>query len=73
MTATHIEFNVHVGRQKPESIINASAKCPFCDRDKLTNIIDADGDLLLIKNKYPVLKNTFQTVLFATTDCHSEV
>ena len=73
MTATHIEFNVHVGRQKPESIINASAKCPFCDRDKLTNIIDADGDLLLIKNKYPVLKNTFQTVLIETTECHSEL
>ena len=51
MTATHIEFNVHVGRQKPESIINASAKCPFCDRDKLTNIIDADGNSLLLKNK----------------------
>lgn len=73
MTIPHLEFDVLIGRQKPESIINKNAKCPFCDRSQLTDIIDQEGSLLLIKNKYPVLKNTLQTVLIETEECHSEL
>lgn len=73
MVIPHLEFNVTIGRQKPESIINTSTKCPFCDRSHLTNIIDRDGSLMLIKNKYPVLKNTLQTVLIETDECMSEL
>lgn len=73
MTIPHLEFNVLIGRQKPENIINKNAECPFCDRSRLTDIIDQEGSLLLIKNKYPVLKNTLQTVLIETEDCHSEL
>lgn len=73
MAVPHLEFNVTIGRQKPESIINTAAKCPFCDRSQLTDIIDHEGSLMLIKNKYPVLKNTLQTVLIETDECMSEL
>ena len=73
MVIPHLEFNVNIGRQKPESIINTAAKCPFCDRSHLTDIIDCEDALMLIKNKYPVLKNTLQTVLIETDECMSEL
>ena len=73
MVVPHLEFDVTIGRQKPESIINTTAKCPFCDRSQLTDIIDAEGPVMLIKNKYPVLKNTLQTVLIETEECMSEL
>ena len=34
-------FNTEIGRQKPENIIHNNAACPFCDTDKLTDIIAA--------------------------------
>ncbi|MBQ1249295.1 MAG: DUF4931 domain-containing protein, partial [Selenomonadales bacterium] len=48
MVIPHLEFNVNIGRQKPESIINTAANCPFCDRSHLTDIIDCEDALMLI-------------------------
>lgn len=73
MPNKYLEFNISIGQQKPESIVNTGTKCPFCDRSALTNVIAQDGDIILIKNKYPVLKDTFQTVLIETTECKSEL
>lgn len=69
----YLEFNISIGQQKPESIINTETKCPFCDRSSLASIIDKDGDILLVKNKYPVLHDTLQTVLIETSECQSEL
>ena len=66
-------FSTSVGNKKMESYRNPEAKCPFCHRESLTDIIAADGPLLLLKNKYPVLQDTFQTVLIETRDCASEL
>ena len=52
MEKNFLNFNVNIGRKKPENIINTDAACPFCDRSQLTNIIDSQGDILLIENKY---------------------
>lgn len=73
MPARHLHFNSYMGRQKPESIINRDTKCPFCDRFSLTDILDERGSIILVKNKYPVLADTFQTVLIETDDCESEL
>lgn len=70
---THLYFNSLIGSQKPESIINKQTACPFCDREALADVIDQDGDILLVRNKYPVLEDTFQTVLIETSDCDSEL
>lgn len=73
MEIKHLGFDILLGQHKPENIINTKAKCPFCDRDNLTDILDQSGDILLIKNKYNVLENSFQTVLIETTECNSDI
>ena len=73
LSTNHLEFNLSIGKQKPENIINTTASCPFCDRRNLEGIIAQDGSILLVKNKYPVLEGTVQTVLIETDECHSEL
>lgn len=73
MTYTHLLFNTAIGVKKPESIRNKNTSCPFCARDELTDIIDVEDSIILLKNKYPVLENTYQTVLIETDDCLSEL
>ncbi len=73
LAATHLFFNTEIGVKKPENIRNKNQSCPFCERDKLTDIIDTDGPIILLKNKYPVLENAFQTVIIETDECSSEL
>jgi galactose-1-phosphate uridylyltransferase len=70
---SHLHFNTSIGVQKPENIRNKDQACPFCERDQLTNLIAVDGPIILLKNKYPVLENAYQTVLIETDDCHAEL
>lgn len=70
---THLYFNIAIGSQKPDSIRNQDTRCPFCDRQQLTGIIDEKGPIMLLKNKYPVLEETFQTVLIETDRCDSDL
>lgn len=72
MSNRHLLFNTSIGVKKPNSIKNKEQACPFCDRKQLTDILAEDGPILLLKNKFPVLENTFQTVLIETNDCHAE-
>ncbi|GIN62131.1 DUF4931 domain-containing protein [Robertmurraya siralis] len=73
MSDIHLFFNTEIGVQKPESIRNKNTRCPFCAREELTDLIDVDGPIILLKNKYPVLENAFQTVLIETDDCSGEL
>ncbi len=73
MKNEHLHFNTSIGVQKPENIRNKEQPCPFCARDQLTDIIDTQDTMILLKNKYPVLENAFQTVLIETDDCHAEL
>ncbi|WP_425388155.1 DUF4931 domain-containing protein [Alicyclobacillus ferrooxydans] len=73
MSQTHLRFISHVGANKPENIVNRHVECPFCDRSQLTDILDEDGPILLIMNKYPVLEDAYQTVLVETDDCEGEL
>ncbi|MGG0717330.1 DUF4931 domain-containing protein [Robertmurraya massiliosenegalensis] len=73
MSKTHLFFNTEIGVRKPESIRNKNTRCPFCARNELTDIIDVDGPIILLKNKYPVLENAYQTVLIETDDCSGEL
>lgn len=73
MKNRHLIFNTSIGIQKPENIRNKQQPCPFCAREQLTNIIAVDGPIILLKNKYPVLESTGQTVLIETDDCDAEL
>ena len=35
-----LRFNIELGRTKPVNIRNEQVRCPFCDRSKLTDILD---------------------------------
>ncbi len=73
LSKTHLYFNTHLGQQKPQTIAGQNAYCPFCDRDALVDIIEESGPILWLKNKYPVLADTFQTVLIETDICNSDL
>ncbi|MCM3567519.1 DUF4931 domain-containing protein [Neobacillus mesonae] len=73
METKHLHFNTSIGVQKPENIRNKTTACPFCARNELTNIIDVEEPIILLKNKYPVLENAYQTVLIETDDCHGDL
>jgi hypothetical protein len=73
ITQSHIVFDSYLGRKKPETIVKKENRCPFCDRSQLEEILDERGSIILVKNKYPVLKDTLQTVLIETDDCQSDL
>ena len=70
---THLVFDNKMGGTKPVTVVDIGHKCPFCNRSELTGIIAQDGPILFIANKYPVLRDTYQTVLIETEDCTSEL
>lgn len=67
-----LHFNPAIAAKKPVSITNPQVKCPFCDRAGLVDILAEEYPILLVKNKYPVLEDTYPTVLVETTSCHEE-
>ena len=69
----YLVFDTKIGATKPENIINHTAFCPFCHRDQLENIIYEDGPVLMLKNKYPVLLDTVQTVIIESYECYTEL
>lgn len=69
----HLIFDSSIGKQKPNSLLNANTSCPFCNREALTDLLDTDGPIIWLKNKYPTLENTYQTVIIETDECHSEL
>ena len=56
-------FHLQVARKKPENIKHPEGYCPFCDRENLTNILDKDGDSILLVNKFRTLQDTMQTII----------
>lgn len=70
---THLIFRTSIGRQKPESIRNRQTPCPFCDRSQLAEILEEQGSILWVKNKYPVLQDSFQTVIIESAQCDGEL
>ncbi|MED0951961.1 DUF4931 domain-containing protein [Bacillus mobilis] len=73
METQQLYFLNDIGKQKPESIRNRSAACPFCDRENLTAILATEGSIIWLKNKFPTLKDTFQTVLIETDNCEDHI
>ncbi|GGE44955.1 DUF4931 domain-containing protein [Pullulanibacillus camelliae] len=67
-----LHFNPMIAKEKPNSVHHNSL-CPFCAKDQLDEIIDTRDNMILVKNKYPVLEETFPTVLIETDECQSEL
>ncbi|MGF9887109.1 DUF4931 domain-containing protein [Priestia megaterium] len=73
MKPTHLLFNSAIGSQKPETIVNRQNPCPFCDVESLSGIIEKQGPIIWLKNKFPVLQDAYQTVIIETDECSSEL
>ena len=64
-----IRFNTDIGKTKPENIVHTDNACPFCDTANLTGIIDTDGDIIFLENKYNVIEGADQFVLIEGSEC----
>ncbi|KFN03341.1 DUF4931 domain-containing protein [Bacillus clarus] len=73
MDTQQLYFLNDISKQKPESIRNKNTACPFCDTENLTDILQTEGTMTLLKNKFPTLKDTFQTVLIETDNCEDHI
>lgn len=68
-----LSFDMNISEQKPETILNKKALCPFCDRKNLTDIICTEGEMILLKNKYNVLTTGDQFVFIESYDCKGDI
>ena len=73
MEINFIKFNTDIGKTKPENMSNANNYCPFCDVEHLTNIIETDGDIIFLENKYNVVEGADQFVLIEGSNCHADM
>ncbi len=56
MDTQQLYFLNDIGKQKPESIRNRSAACPFCDRENLTDILATEGSIIWLKKQISYIK-----------------
>ncbi len=73
MNVNLIKFNTDIGKTKPENIIHPENSCPFCDVEHLTDIVDTDGDIIFLKNKYNVIETADQFVLIEGRNCSPDM
>jgi len=70
----YLVFLNDINKDKPNEFKKINMKeCPFCNREKLTDIIDQKGPFVLLKNKYPTIKDTYQLVLIETYSCDNDM
>lgn len=73
MDKDQLYFLNDIGKQKPKSIHNKNTACPFCAVEQLTDILETDESIIWLKNKFPTLQDTFQTVIIETDNCDDHI
>ena len=73
METNLIGFDVTLGRKKPRTLLKKDDECPFCRREKLTDIIETDGNIIFLRNKYNVIKGADQFVLIESDICDGDM
>ena len=73
MNINLVKFNTDIGKTKPENMVHAESACPFCDVEHLTNIIETDGDIIFLRNKYNVIEGADQFVLIEGRECKTDM
>ena len=68
-----IGFDVSVGQKKPRTLLDSDTPCPFCDVANLKNIIDTDGTVILLRNKYNVIEGAEQFVIIESDLCSGDM
>ncbi len=68
----HLRFRSDVVKEK-NHYQGRQSTCPFCNRQELSEILDEDGSILLVKNKFSTLERAFQAVIIETDDCSANI
>lgn len=68
----HLTFVYKTVREKIK-YRKSYGSCPFCNRMELENIVEEDGPIILLKNKFPALADTYQLVLIETDNCSESI
>lgn len=72
MNTDPLIFDVKIAKEKPNSYRKHSA-CPFCTVADLSSIYAQEGDMIWLRNKYPTLRDTVQTVLIESADHQGDI
>ncbi|MCH4166670.1 MAG: DUF4931 domain-containing protein [Megasphaera sp.] len=67
-----LEYNLDLGKTKPDTVHRDETYCPFCDVAHLKHILEKRGRMIWLENAYPVLKDSWQTLIIETNDCNGE-
>ena len=75
MTNDPLVFQMSIAKGKPQSYRKDKKKnvCPFCDVENLTDIYAKEDDMIWLKNKFPTLRDTWQTVLIESSDHNGDI
>ncbi|WP_336770061.1 DUF4931 domain-containing protein [Bacillus bombysepticus] len=68
---SYIACNMGMAKTKPNTY-REEIKCPFCDFEALEKedrVVERRGDMLLLRNKFPVFENTDAYVLVESSSC----
>lgn len=67
-----LKYNMDIGKTKPNTVRKASTYCPFCDATNLKNILEKRDTMIWLENAYPVLKDTWQTLVIESDKCNDD-
>ena len=67
-----LEYNLDLGKTKPDTVHRDERYCPFCDVKNLKNVMETRGHMIWLENAFRVLKDTWQTLIIETDDCDGD-
>ena len=67
-----LEYNLDIGKTKPDTVHRDERYCPFCDVQHLKNVLETRNHMIWLENAYPVLKDAWQTLIIETDDCDGD-
>lgn len=67
-----LTYNLDLGKTKPDTVHRDEKYCPFCDVAHLKNVMETRGHMIWLENAFPVLKDTWQTLIIETDDCDGD-
>lgn len=67
-----LKYNMDIGKTKPDTVHRKATYCPFCDVTHLKNILEKRGTMIWLENAYPVLKDSWQTLIIESDDCNGD-
>lgn len=68
-----LTFDVLKAKGKPDDNRRPGTSCPFCDVAGLSGILRQEGDRIWLKNKFPTLHATDQTVFIETSEHDADI